>query len=143
MTEEIIEQPIPDTTRCPECGGEPLSDLVTHNLSALGYAHDDQQHVCEDCGHEWTNGVPVGEFDRPDMADDLYCSSCDDEWMFVHRVAPKSANVVLHLKCPNCYHFDRVRRSKDTKNGGVALVGYPQITGETAGCDPYGYELED
>lgn len=139
----MIEQPIPEKTRCPECGGEPLPDRVTHNLSAIGYTHDDQQHVCGDCGHEWTNGVPIGEFDRPEMADDLFCSSCGDEWMLVHRVAPKSANVVLHLKCPNCYHFDRIRRSKDTKNGDVALVGYPQISGETAGCDPYGYDNED
>lgn len=139
----MMEQPIPVDSKCPECGGEPLPDRVVHNLSAIGYTHDDQKHVCEDCGSEWTNGVPIGEFDRPEMAADLRCDSCEDAWMLVHRVAPKSANVVLHLKCPKCFHFERVRRTKDAKNGDVALVGYPQISGETSGCDPYGYENED
>lgn len=137
----LQEQPRRENSTCPECGGESLPDRVAHNLSAIGYTHDDIENMCEN-GHTWTNGVPIGEFDRPEMANDLFCSSCEDEWMFVHRVAPKSTNVVLHLKCPNCFHFTRVRRSKDTKNGDVALVGYPQITGETAGCDPYGYDNE-
>jgi DNA-directed RNA polymerase subunit RPC12/RpoP len=142
-TDDLEEQPVRDDSTCPKCGGESLPDLVVHNLSAIGYKHDDQRHVCAECGHEWYHGVPIGEFDRPEMADDLRCSDCGDEWMLVHRVAPKSAHVVLHLKCPECFNFDRVERALDDANGNVALVGYPQITGSTEGCDPYGYQDDD
>lgn len=137
--DELEEQPIPADTRCPECGGEPLPDRVTHNLSAIGYTHDDIQNVCADCGGEWTCGVPIGEFDRPEMEDDLWCDACDDSWVLIHRVAPKSTYIVLHTKCPNpdCNDFDRIRRKPD--DSGVALVGYPQITGSTEGCKPYGW----
>lgn len=142
----LKEQPLPEDSHCPECGAEPTTEsIIEHRLSDHGYLHDDVKLKCrgDECGTEWAHGVPIGDFDRPEMADDLFCSSCSDAWMFVHRVAPKSANVVLHLKCPNCYNFDKVRRSKDTRNGNVVLVGYPQITGETSGCDPFGYHHED
>lgn len=138
IEDDLEEQPVPDESRCPKCGGEPLADEVVHNLSAIGYQHDDIQQVCEDCGHQWANGRPIGEFDRPELAADLWCDSCDDGWMLVHRVARKSTHTVLHLKCPECYHFDRARRTPD--DSGVALVGYPQITGATDGCQPYGYQ---
>lgn len=137
--DNLDEQPIPEASTCPECGSDPLPDRVAHNLSAIGYTHDDIKNVCEN-GHTWTNGVPIGEFDRPEMAEDLWCDSCDEQHMLVHRVAPKSKNVVLHLKCPNCRYFTRIKRSKDMRNGQVALVGYPQICGSTEGCDSYGYE---
>lgn len=145
-TDDIVEQPIPEDSRCPECRAKPTEDsIVKHRLSSHGYLHDDKKLKCrkEGCGTEWRHGIPVGDFDQPEMAADLWCDSCDSEWMLTHRVAPKSAEVVLHLKCPNCFHFDKVRRSKDTKNGDVVLVGYPQITGETDGCKPYGYSHGD
>lgn len=140
-TDDLKEQPIPSDSKCPECGSDPLSDRVAHNLSAIGYTHDDIENVCEN-GHTWTNGVPIGEFDR-EMADDLWCSSCDESLMLVHRVAPKSADVVLHLKCPECFYFTRVRRPLDKQHGDVALVGYRPNTGDTTGCKPYGYKNED
>lgn len=140
-TDDLAEQPVPAASRCPECGGEPLPDRVVHNLSAMGYKHDDIKQVCSECGHEWLNGCPIGEFDRPEYAADLWCDSCDETWMLVHRVAPKDRWVTLHLKCPNCYAFDKARRSPD--NRGIALVGYPQITGQTEGAQPYGYRIDN
>lgn len=116
-----------------------MDGQVAHNLSAIGYTHDDQNLICEDCGHTWTCGVPIGEFDREDMAADLWCDSCDDEWAFVHRVQLTSGGTfTLHLKCPNCKTFEKVERNPD--DSGVALVGYPQITGSTDDASAYGYE---
>lgn len=135
---DLDEQPLPPT-KCPECGGEP-SDEIIHRLSAMGYSHDDQHVVCVDCGHRWTCGVPIGEFDRPEMAADLECSC--GHWRLVHRAQITDAgNVALHLKCPECYHFEIV--SRETDADGIALVGYPQISGQTEGCDPYGYPDPD
>lgn len=143
---ELAEQPIPDVdVFCPRCGGEPQQTpdelRVQHRLSAMGYKHDDQTFTCSECEHDWTHGVPVGEYDLQD-ADDLRCHSCrhdpevdETPWYFVHRVklqrAPSAANrgqFTLHLKCPRCYLFASTTRETDRK--GVALVGYPPITGE-------------
>lgn len=77
MPVELVEQPPRTATRCPDCGGEPTPD-VEHTLSALGYAHDDQRHVCSECGRTWTCGVPIGEFDG---GADLRCPDSDcEEW---------------------------------------------------------------
>lgn len=150
VVDDLDEQPIPSDAACPKCGGEPMSEEVLHRLSNLGYLHDDIGLKCSerDCGHEWTAGVPIGEFDRDDMAADLWCDSCDKEWMLVHRVEfapsglPGNPPTALHLKCPNpdCYNWDRVGREADDEH--IALVGYPQITGATKDADPYGYRAD-
>lgn len=141
--DEIEEQPERSESMCPECGEPP--DEVQSRLSNLGYLHDDQTNECKN-GHKWTNGIPIGKFDRPDLAEDLWCDSCNDSWVLIHRVriGPTSfpdADIVLDTKCPNddCNTFDQIPREVDEKHS-VALVGYPQITGKTEGCDPYGYE---
>ena len=147
MGDGLTEQPVPEKAGCPKCGGDPAED-VQHRLSALGYAHDDIGMVCSDCGHQWTAGVPIGEFDRPEMAADLWCDSCDEQWMLVHRVEFNPSGVdgappaALHLKCPDpdCHNWDRVGRETDGEQ--IALVGYPQTTGRTKGADPYGYPGE-
>lgn len=135
---DLDEQPL-QPTRCPECGGDPSPD-VAHHLSALGYLHDDQTRICEDCGHRWYCGVPIGEFDRPDLAEKLQCE-CGG-WRLVHRVTTGDTtdprHISLHLKCPQCYSFATDTREVDSD--GIALVGYPQISGQTDGCDPYGWE---
>lgn len=134
---DLEPQPAPDDARCPKCGGEP-SD-VSHRLFAIGYLHDDQTMVCVECGHQWTCGVPIGEFDRPEMAEELECGACD-RYKLVHRVEPHDVYdgaYLLHLKCPDCKDFHTVRREPDEK--GCILVGYPQITGQTEGAEPRGY----
>lgn len=133
---DLEAQPLPPDADCPDCGGDPEPD-PRHNLSALGYLHDDIPFECSDCGRNWTHGVPVGEYDGP-LADDLHCDSCESEYGLVHRVVPNDDEVVLHMKCPECYYFWHVERTPgDT---GTALVGYPQITGEIDDeTDPYGY----
>lgn len=141
--DEIEEQPERNDSMCPECG-EPSVDKVEHRLSALGYLHDDQVNECPN-GHSWANGVPVGEFDRPEMAEELLCDSCGEGHMLVHRVRTGvtsiPTDITLDLKCPNpnCHYFKQIGRDLDEANN-CALVGYPQITGKTEGADPYGYE---
>lgn len=133
--QDLDEQPL-QPTRCPDCGGEPAPE-VTHRLSATGYLHDDQTRICEDCGHQWDCGVPIGEFDRPELAESLQCG-CGG-WRLVHRAAiTGGGNITLHLKCPKCYSFVTEKRNVDSS--GVALVGYPQTSGQTEGCTPYGWE---
>lgn len=147
VVETLEEQPKRLDSKCPECGGEPLADEVVHRLDDLGYMHDDQKHVCEDCGHNWQCGVPIGDFDKPELAKDLHCDSCGKADMLVHRVVTGTtsiqADLTIHLKCPNpdCHHFDRIGR--DTDKDGRALMGYPQITGATKDARPYGYVRED
>lgn len=143
---EIEEQPERSESMCPECGEPPLPDAAMHRLSDLGYLHDDIGYRCEN-GHQWQCGVPVGEFDRPEMAEDLRCDSCGDADMLVHRVVIGTTSIpgdiTLHLKCPNpdCHYFDRIGR--DTDKDGRALVGYSQITGATKDARPYGYVRDD
>lgn len=143
---DLQEQPIPEQSRCPDCGGPPRQDDVLHRLSALGYTHDDIGLVCVDCAQRWTCGVPIGEFDRPELAGDLRCDSCEVSTMLVHRVE-KGPNGVpgdigLHLKCPNpdCRYFTIVGRESDAD--GRALVGYAELTGATEDAEPYGYPAE-
>lgn len=141
---ELVEQPERTDSMCPECGNPPV-ERVYNNLSSMGYLHNDQKQMCEN-GHTWKNGIPIGDFDRPDLAEDLWCGSCDDSWVLIHRIrlgvtSFPDADIVLDTKCPNddCNTFDQVPRNVDETHS-VALVGYPQITGKTEGCEPYGYE---
>lgn len=145
---DLDEPPLPSDARCPTCRATPTEESARRkHLSDLGYLHQDIRLVCAECETEWTAGVPIGEFDRDDMADDLWCDSCDEEWMLVHRVEfapsglPNAPQTALHLKCPNCYNWERVGREADGEH--IALVGYPQTTGATEGCDPYGYPESD
>lgn len=129
---EVAEAAIPELAACPYCGGEPLDP--DHNLSALGYHHDDQRFHCSACQRAWTHGVPVGE-PEPDIYADLECDVCD-AFGLVHRVVLKGDETVgLHVKCPECYYFWTVQRL--VGEGGAALVGYPQITGTVDPTRPY------
>lgn len=136
---DLEAQPRPSEVSCPECGAAPTDESVRdHKLSDMGYLHDDVLWECQECEHSWASGVPVGSSDE--WADDLWCDSCDDSWMLVHRVQPRGTDTItLHLKCPNeeCYYFTKTQRDLD--DASRALVGYPQITGETEGAEPYGW----
>lgn len=139
----LDHQPLPSETRCPECGAKPTEESVTRRkLSTLGYKHEDIFLECaaEGCETDWICGVPIGDFDREEQADDLWCDACDETWMLVHRVRLMTEQIELHLKCPNeeCNTFGRALRDLD-QDRRIALVGYPQITGDTQGCDPYGW----
>jgi len=147
MASEPEQQPAPETPLfCPDCGAELDTStedlLVEHRLSAMGYLHDDQVLTCPECGSQSTHGVPVGEFEG---GLDLECRSCrhdpsleQPQFYRVHRVVWQQGDQArLHLKCPRCFHFRSVERERD--NRGVALVGYPDITGSTEGADPYGW----
>lgn len=121
------EQPEPSASNCPYCGGKPEHD-PKHVLSASGYTHDDIHYTCSECSEEWTCGVPIGEHDN-ELAEDLYCQSCETRFGLVHRVQPISnTQVQFHMKCPNteCRNFWQIKRGSDD---GVILMGYPQITG--------------
>lgn len=141
----LTEQPEPDA-KCPKCGGEPNKAIV-HTLSANGYLHDDQKHICTDCGHRWTHGVPIGVTDGT-YADGLRCDQCAQhdrvQYGLVHRIQVKGDDrgktlYNLHMKCPECYHFWHELRRPD--GNATALVGYPQITGDTENAErPNGYE---
>lgn len=69
----------------------------------------------------------------------------DRQVMLVHRVRitdlPVEGNpgeLMLHLKCPRCFYFDRTGRMTDGKR--VTLVGYPEIAGAiTEETNPYGW----
>lgn len=125
-----------ENSNCPECGEDPTGDSIREvRLSDIGYKHRDVFLECDVCDNQWTHGVPIGE----DGEDDLQCDSCESEYMRVHRirVSRNADNVDLHLKCPNCYYFNRVSRGTDEE--GVALVGYSDITGDREDAEPYGY----
>ena len=108
MPAELVEQPTPDASRCPDCGGEPLPEETTSQLSALGYCHNDKRNVCAACGHEWSNGIPIGAFDG---GEDLRCPHPDcDEWGRVINVDADSVSVEamrFDHKCPECYYFEQ------------------------------------
>lgn len=153
----LEDQPIPAKSRCPECGDEPTDEsLVEHHLSNMGYLHDDIELRCEN-DHTWVCGVPIGRDDE--YGEDLHCDSCGDRFMLVHRVQitreaalqwgrrdRESLPINVHLKCPNgcedenaeaCFYFKSVKRESDER--GIALIGYPQITGSREGAEPYGW----
>jgi uncharacterized protein with PIN domain len=139
---EFAEVDAPEKTRCPDCGTVPTEESVRDKqLSDLGYLHQDTFFECESCSREWTCGVPIGSSDT--YAEELFCKACQDSWYRVHRVkvnpveSGPGGTFHLHLKCPNCYDFERIDREVD--NRGIALVGWPQITGEMDGCENYGY----
>lgn len=141
----------PRESRCPECGTPPPDEQVDRRvahgrLTNTGYLHADFRFECPDCGGEWVCGKPVGDYDG---GDDLWCDSCDDGYMLVHRVVTGNQSWVpddgvgLHLKCPRdeCKHFDKTTREHDAK--GVALIGYPVTTGEVNDdTRPYGWSAE-
>lgn len=130
-------EPAPEDVGCPGCGARPTAESIAqHRLSANGYLHDDVQYECSECDRSWVHGIPIGE----GGADDLWCMVCDNAWKFIHRVDVSRSgkdSVLLHVKCPNCYHFDKITR-RPGRNG-VALVGYPPITGATDTAQDYGY----
>lgn len=135
---DLTEQPLPAETRCPNCGSRPTDESVTkHNLSNMGYLHDDVHLQCSEdgCDGRWTLGVPIGEETR--FAESLTCDSCGG-YCLVHRVHPKPETVTLHLKCPECYFFKKIIRKLDDND--LALVGYPQITGTLDEAEPWGWE---
>lgn len=136
---DLSEQPLPEDSNCPACGSSPTDEsIVEHRLAATGYLHDDIRLECSECGERWTCGVPIGE--EPEFGDDLWCDSCDNSIMLVHRVRFLShgERVELQLKCPreSCRYYDEVEREADD---GVALVGYPQLIGSMDGAEPFGY----
>lgn len=128
--EELLdEQPEPDTI-CPSCGGEPTEQSqARHSLSVLDYLHDDVAFECDDCGKQWTHGVPIGEADD-ELAGQLECDVCDSH-MRVHRVdlgGIESGTIELHLKCPDpCFFFTIVER--EVNYSGRVLVGHDDTTG--------------
>ena len=67
--------------------------------------------------------------------------------MRVHRAKfsfdadSETRTMILHMKCPSCYYFTEVEREADGNN--VALVGYPDITGEVDDSDPFGWTDEE
>lgn len=136
----LSEQQVPQHAHCPYCRSEPTDDsVVKHQLSAMGYLHDDVRLECSECGERWTLGIPIGEGGYEDM----WCQSCDSAYFGTHRVEwmRDAGKIVfrLHLKCPNCYHFKRVMRDPDDQH--IALVGKPTLTGAQDGQTlPDGYE---
>lgn len=146
FSRDDVEKP---EAHCPKCGERATDESLTEvRLSELGYYHGDAHYECQECDNEWVHGVPVGRSEK--FSDDLYCQSCEEEWYLIHRVVPHVQvdfeeedwtfnQIQLHVKCPNCYHFDRISREADEENRRV-LVGYPQITGQTEGAEPYGYK---
>lgn len=138
----LPEQPEVETA-CPRRGADPTHESeALHKLSAMGYAHDDQEFVCSECENNWCHGVPIGESDPFDG--DLRCENprCETEWCFVHRIervnTADGPGVKLHKKCPECYFFGFAHRLFD--DGDLALVGYPPITGNMDGAIQWGYD---
>jgi len=144
----------PENARCPECGtpapDEQVDRAVVHDrLENNGYLHGDFNFTCPECDYSYVHGVPVGDFEG---GTDLWCGGCET-YVMVHRVvaigpcqttdgetfdAPGDG-VLLHTKCPGCYRFEKIKREPD--RNGVALVGYPSITGEVNDeTRPYGWE---
>jgi rubredoxin len=169
----LSEQRIPSNTTCPYCGAEPTGDSkVKHQLSAVGYLHDDIHLECSECDEKWACGVPIGQVDDG-YNEDLYCDSCTDRYMQIHRLqvdfkgmaerlrqieeesGVASINhmerdelaekinplLTIHLKCPNCYYFKKISRTFDDR--GVALMGFPEITGSREGASEYGWKVEN
>lgn len=152
--------PLPEKIACPECGhyceGEEVREAkMKENLSNNGYLHRDVWFTCPECGYgdeedeRWVHGIPVRNYDG---GEDLWCDACET-WYMVHRVGVEGMKlvdgegmirvpeegIVLHVKCPVCFDFKRVKRVAG--NSGIALVGFPPITGEiNRDTAPFGYD---
>lgn len=140
MTDDEKPTP-PDEATCPECGEPATEDSVVKvQLSNLGYMHEDTTLECVGCGNTWIHGVPVGEGGE----DDLECP-CGTTYL-IHRVRVQwqAGKVILDAKCPNCAHFPMppLEREIDSTNK-VALVGYPEITGDQSEAAPLGWIPDD
>jgi hypothetical protein len=132
------KQSVPSASNCPYCGSPPQYN-PEHNLSAIGYTHDDIVFTCSECDEEWPCGVPIGDV-HDEYAQDLFCNSCESRYGLVHRVDPKDGYdcIVLHMKCPNCTYFWKSKRQ--TGPDGKVLTGYPHITGSIRNAkEPEGY----
>lgn len=146
---ELVEQPAPKSV-CPECGGDPLPD-PTHNLSAIGYLHDDIQYTCSSCDNRWVHGVPIGEH-KSAFAEKLFCKGCRQRYGIVHRVnfeytedeEPRRVSKVnLSIKCPNCNHYWVIPRGMKEHQVTV-LVGNPSTTGSIESVDTaYAYNEDE
>lgn len=142
---DLAEQSAPGA-ECPACGGDPEPDPL-HNLSAVGYLHDDIHYECADCGNDWTHGVPIGEHDS-EMAEELFCEACRERYAIPHRFEwstdGKGVKAVrLHLKCPNCFHFWVWTRPVG-EDQITLLVGHPAVTGSVEDAtDAYAYQDEE
>lgn len=102
--DRLTEQPR-RLSRCPECGANATDESIRrHTLSAMGYLHDDQTFECSACGHGYTHGVPVGEYDGE--AASLWCNVCNLGFMRVHRSEKQADGVRLHLKCAHHHPFE-------------------------------------
>lgn len=128
---ELEEQEVPTDPKCPYCGGEPEYD-PKHQLSAIGYLHDDISYDCSECGENWVHGHPIGT-NESKLAENLHCDACEDSYARVHRIefADDEHGVRalrLHLKCPDCYHFWKWDRDVESGQRTV-LVGHPATTG--------------
>jgi predicted Zn-ribbon and HTH transcriptional regulator len=137
---DLEKQSIPSESKCPECGGDPNAESrAQHTLSDLGYLHDDVDLECEDCSTSWTLGIPVG--DGPEN-DELWCDSCDDTRMLIHRFRIRNyedkPNIKMHLKCPNCYFF-KISNPRNVDENDLVLTGYPEITGDTDEAESWGW----
>lgn len=121
---DLTTQPEPDATACPACGGPP-ADAPEHRLSALGYLHDDICYTCDDCGEEWTHGVPIGTTD----AGDLRCAQCDALGL-VHRIHFDDGR--FDVKCPECYYH----WTPDRPDAPKVNVEDPRTTGATDSARP-------
>lgn len=140
IIESMEDQAFPEESKCPECGGEPSEESKRNKrLQNLGYLAQDIFPECEDCGNQWKIGVPIGEYEH---GEDLWCDSCDSEWMLVHfvKLMERGGNkkYKFNLKCPNpdCLHYKTIRRESDPS--GKAMMGYPPITGKEEGSEPVG-----
>lgn len=134
------EQPIPEKSRCPNCGEKPTDEsVVEHRLSSMGYTHDDIRLECQNCSERWTHGVPIGT--ETEFGEDLLCDSCGSP-MLVHRIRIKdNLQAKLDVKCPECKYFNTLQREGRAHevDGDVYLIGYPQIVGEIEDAENYGY----
>lgn len=130
------EQPIPEESSCPNCGGDP-ANVIEHRLQALGYKHDDIHLRCEDCGKKWTAGVPIG---TPD-SEDLRCDACmESDGVEVYgranwiRHEDDKGQFSITVKCPRCFYVWSV--SRDATNG-ATMVHDPVVAGDDEAENPF------
>lgn len=117
---DATEQPRRES-QCPRCGADATTEsLARHSLSDVGYLHDDQMFQCSACGHSYSHGVPVGDFDGD--ATDLWCQVCNLGFMRVHRVEKQDGGVRLHLKCPHHHEFGCRLCGRTIPADGVAVT---------------------